>query len=29
MIDNEISYQMKEVWINFELYFETYEFYNS
>ena len=28
MIDNLISYQMKQIWINLELYFECYEFYN-
>ena len=26
MIDNLISDQMKEIWINLELYFESYEF---
>ena len=28
MIDNEISDQMKEIWINFELYLKRYDFYN-
>ena len=28
MIDNLISDQMKKIWINFELYFESYEFSN-
>ena len=28
MIDNSISYPTKQIWINFELYFESYEFYN-
>ena len=28
MIDNWISDQMKEIWINLELYFESYDFYN-
>ena len=28
MIDNLISNQMKEIWINLELYFESYEFFN-
>ena len=28
MIDNLISDQMKEIFINLELYFETYEFSN-
>ena len=28
MIDNLISDQMKEIWINLELYFESYEFSN-
>ena len=28
MIDNYISNQMKEIWINLELYFESYEFSN-
>ena len=28
MIDNKISDQMKEIWINLELYFESYEFSN-
>ena len=27
MIDNLISDQMKEIWINLELYFESYELY--
>ena len=26
MIDNLISDQIKEIWINLELYFESYEF---
>ena len=26
MIDNLISDQMKEIWINLELYFESYKF---
>ena len=26
MMDNLISDQMKEIWINLELYFESYEF---
>ena len=29
MIDNLISDQMKEIWINLELYFKIYEFSNS
>ena len=28
MIANLISDQMKEIWINLELYFESYEFSN-
>ena len=28
MIDNLISDQMKEIWINLELHFESYEFSN-
>ena len=28
MIDNLISDQMKQIWINLELYFESYEFSN-
>ena len=28
MIDNLILDQMKEIWINLELYFESYEFSN-
>ena len=28
MIDNLISNQMKEIWINLKLYFESYEFSN-
>ena len=28
MIDNLISNQMKEIWINLELYFESDEFSN-
>ena len=28
MIDNLISDQIKEIWINLELYFEIYEFSN-
>ena len=28
MIDNQILDQMKEIWINWELYFESYEFSN-
>ena len=28
MIDNWILDQMKEIWINLELYFESYEFSN-
>ena len=28
MIDNSIYDQMKEIWINLELYFESYEFSN-
>ena len=28
MIDNLISDQMKKIWINLELYFESYDFYN-
>ena len=28
MIDNYILDQMKEIWINLELYFEIYEFSN-
>ena len=28
MIDNQISDLMKEIWINLELYFESYEFSN-
>ena len=28
MIDNKISDQMKEIWINLELYFESHEFSN-
>ena len=28
MIDNYISDQMKEIWINLEVYFESYEFSN-
>ena len=28
MIDNKISDQMKEIWMNLELYFERYDFYN-
>ena len=28
MIYNLISDQIKEIWINLELYFERYEFYN-
>ena len=28
MIDNLISYPMKQIWINLELYFESYEFSN-
>ena len=28
MIDNLISDPMKKIWINLELYFESYEFYN-
>ena len=28
MIDNLIFDQMKEIWINMELYFESYEFSN-
>ena len=28
MIDNLISDQMKQIWINLELYFEIYEFCN-
>ena len=28
MIDNQISDQMKEIGINLELYFESYDFYN-
>ena len=28
MIDNYISDQMKEIWINLELYFKSYEFSN-
>ena len=28
MIDNLIFDQMKEIWINLELYFESYEFSN-
>ena len=28
MIDNLISDQMKEIWINLELCFESYEFSN-
>ena len=27
MIDNLISDQMKQIWINLELYFESYEFF--
>ena len=28
MIDNLISDQMKEIWVNLELYSESYEFSN-
>ena len=28
MIDNSISDQMKEIWINLELYIKSYEFSN-
>ena len=28
MIDNKISDLMKDIWINLELYFESYEFSN-
>ena len=28
MIDNSISDPTKQIWINLELYFESYEFYN-
>ena len=28
MIDNLIFDQMKQIWINLELYFESYEFFN-
>ena len=28
MIDNLISHQMKEIWINLEFYFESYEISN-
>ena len=28
MIDNLISDQMKQIWINLELYFESYEYSN-
>ena len=28
MIDNLISGQMKQIWLNLELYFENYEFSN-
>ena len=28
MIDNLISDHMKEIWINLQLYFESYEFSN-
>ena len=28
MIDNKILDQMKEIWINLELYFKSYEFSN-
>ena len=28
MIDNLISNPIKEIWINFQLYFEIYEFSN-
>ena len=28
MIDNLISEPMKKIWINLELYFESYEFSN-
>ena len=28
MIDNSILDQIKEIWINLELYFESYEFSN-
>ena len=28
MIDNLISDQIKQIWINLELYFEIYEFSN-
>ena len=28
MINNLISDQMKKIWINLELYFESYEFSN-
>ena len=28
MIDNLISDPMKQIWINLDLYFKRYEFYN-
>ena len=28
MIDDSIFYPKKQIWINFELYFESYEFSN-
>ena len=28
MIDNRILDQMKEIWINLELYFKSYKFFN-
>ena len=29
MVNNSISDPKKQIWINLELYFESYEFYNS